>query len=370
MKVGTVKEIKQHEYRVGLTPSCVKTYVNHGHELTVEVGAGLEAGFADERYAAAGAKIVASADDVFATCDMVVKVKEPQSAEIDKLREGQILYTYLHLAASQELTDKLLAKKITGVAYETIEEDGGHLPCLKPMSEIAGRLSVQEGAKYLEKTYGGRGVLLSGVPGVARGRIGIIGGGIVGANATKIAVGMGADVTVLDINAQRMAYLEDIFGSRITTLYSTEANIEIVLAQSDIIIGAVLIPGAKAPCLVRREHLSIMKKGAVIVDVAIDQGGCIETSRPTNHDDPIYVVDGIVHYCVTNMPGVVALTSTKALTSTTLPYGLMIADKGLAAACAESVPLAKGVNVHNGKCVHKEVSDAFGYPCANYAEIA
>jgi len=253
----------------------------------------------------------------------------------------------------------LMVKKVKAVAYETIELKDGSLPCLKPMSEIAGRLSVQEGAKFLEKTFGGRGVLLGGVPGVARGKVGIIGGGVVGTNACKIAAGMGADVTILDISANRLAYLDDIFGSRITTLYSTDANIEQVLRESDLVVGAVLLPGAKAPTLVKREHLKIMKNGAVIVDVAVDQGGCVETIKPTTHDDPVYVIDGVVHYGVANMPGAVALSSTNALTSTTLPYGLQIAEKGLEKACLESKAIYKGVNIYNGRCVYKNVADAF-----------
>ncbi len=273
---------------------------------------------------------------LFDDCDMIIKVKEPLAEEYDLLHEDQVLYTYLHLAASRELTEALLRRKVKAVAYETIEKGDRSLPCLKPMSEIAGRMSVQEGAKYLEKFFGGRGVLLSGVPGVQRGEVAIIGGGVVGTNACKIAVGMGARVTVLDVNAERLVYLDDIFGSSITTLYSNAANIEKVLRESDLVIGAVLLPGAKAPQLIKREHLLMMKKAAVIVDVAVDQGGCVETCHPTTHDNPVYIVGDIVHYCVTNMPGAVALTSTMALTNTTLPYGLMIADHGLEDTCRSS----------------------------------
>ena len=359
MKIGCVKEIKLHEYRVGLTPACVRSYIQRGHEVMVQVGAGVQAGFDDEKYKMAGAKLVDSKKEIFDSCEMIIKVKEPLPEEYALFREGQILYTYLHLAAGRELTEEMMKRKVKCVAYETIETSDRQLPCLKPMSEIAGRLSIQEGAKYLEKTYGGRGILLGGVPGVKRGKVAILGGGIVGTNACKIAVGMGAEVTILDINSDRLAYLDDIFGSRITTLYSTETNIEKVLRESDLVIGAVLIPGAKAPKLVKRHHLPTMKPGAVIVDVAVDQGGCVETTRATSHDDPIYVIDQVIHYCVANMPGVVALTSTEALTSTTLPYGLKIAELGLEEACRQSSAISKGVNIYNGACVYENVAMAF-----------
>ena len=359
MKVGCVKEIKKHEYRVGLTPSDVKSYTNRGHKIFIEKNAGQAAGFNDDLYAKSGAVLCDKREEVYHEADMIIKVKEPLQEEYDFFREDQILYTYLHLAANKELTEAMLRKKIKGVAYETIENSEGQLPCLKPMSEIAGRLAVQEGAKYLEKTFGGRGVLLGGVPGVARGKVGILGGGVVGTNACKIASGMGADVTILDISATRLAYLDDIFGSRITTLYSTEANIEQVLRDSDVVIGAVLLPGAKAPTLVNREHLKIMKDGAVIVDVAVDQGGCVETIHPTTHDDPVYVIDGVVHYGVANMPGAVALSSTLALTSTTLPYGLLIAELGLEKACKKSIEISKGVNLYKGECTYENVAKAF-----------
>lgn len=360
MKVGTVREIKTREYRVGLTPSGVKTFVAHGHAVLVEKGAGAAAGFSDDEYQFAGAQLVNTPDDVFSAVDMIVKVKEPLPRECGLLRTGQILFTYLHLAASKELTDALLKREVKAVAYETIETDTHALPCLRPMSEIAGRLAVQEGAKYLEKTYGGRGVLLSGVPGVQKGKVAIIGAGTVGANAAKIAVGLGADVTILDVRGERLAYLDDIFSGHLTTLYSTEANIENVLHQSDLVIGAVLVPGAKAPVVVRRDHLKLMKPGAVIVDVAVDQGGCVATTHPTTHDDPIFIVDGVVHYCVANMPGAVALTSTEALANTTLPYGLAIADLGLESACRKDAALLKGLNVYRGSCVNPAVANAFG----------
>lgn len=356
MKIGTICEIKKHEYRVGLTPACVRAYVNRGHTVLVESDAGINAGFTNAEYEQAGAKIEPNLKRIFDECEMIVKVKEPQPEEIPYFHEDQILYTYLHLAAAKDLTISLMEKKIKGVAYETMEAEDGNLPCLVPMSEIAGRLAAQEGAKYLEKPFGGRGILLGGVPGVRRGRVAIIGGGVVGTNACKIAVGMGADVCILDTNARRLAYLDDIFGSRINTLYSNDANIEAVLAESDVVIGAVLIPGGKAPKLIRREHLKLMKPGAVLVDVAVDQGGCAETIHPTTHDDPIYTIDGVVHYGVANMPGAVALSSTIALTSVTLRYGLMIAEHGLEQACRESRLVRTGVNLYQGKCVYPNVA--------------
>jgi alanine dehydrogenase len=360
MTVGTVREIKAQEYRVGLIPSGARSFASRGHKVIVERGAGEAAGFPDEEYAAAGARILATPQEVFAAADMIVKVKEPLAEELSLLRRGQVLFTYLHLAAAPEVARSLVERGVTAVAYETIETADGDLPCLRPMSQIAGRLAVQEGAKYLEKTFGGRGVLLGGVPGVARGRIGILGGGVVGINACKVAVGLGAEVTILDTRASRLAYLDDIFSTHITTLYSTDANLERVLAESDLVIGAVLLVGARTPRLIRREHLKTMKKGAVIVDVAVDQGGIAETSRPTTHDDPVYVVDGIVHYCVANMPGAVALSSTQALTSTTLLYGLAIAGLGVEAACRADASLRRGLNTHSGRCVYPSVAEACG----------
>ncbi len=357
MKIGVAKEIKRHEYRVGMTPDDARTYLAHGHKVYVESFSGAQAGFDDAAYERVGAVIVADAEGLYAEADMVVKVKEPQPEEYDLLRAGQILFTYLHLAADEQLTRTLLTKQVQAVAYETIKEHKS-LPCLVPMSEIAGRLSVQEGAKYLEKQFGGRGILLGGVPGVRRGKVAILGGGVVGTNAAKIAVGIGADVTILDVNARRLAYLDDIFGSSITTLYSTEANLEMVLRECDLLIGAVLIPGARAPRLVRRSHLSIMRQGAVIVDVAVDQGGSVETIRPTTHDDPVYLVDGILHYGVGNMPGAVALTSTLALTGATLSYGLQIANHGLGTAAKHSHAIATGINTYSGKLTCQAVAAA------------
>lgn len=359
MKIGCPKELKNHEYRVGLTPDNVGAYVRNGHEVFIEKGAGLGAGFTDEEYINAGAKILATPKEVFDIADMIVKVKEPEPCEWDLLKEGQILYTYLHLAANKALYDFLLERKVTGVAYETIKDEEGSLPCLRPMSQIAGRLSVQEGAKYLEKSYGGRGMLLGGVPGVPRGKIVIIGGGVAGTYAAKAAIGIDASITILDRSPSRMAHLEDLFGASVTTLYLTEENIRKSLQDADLVIGCVLIPGGSTPKLIRREHLKLMKKGAVIVDISIDQGGCCETSRVTTHQDPIYIEEGIVHYCVGNMPGAVPHTSTIALASTTIKYGLLIANYGLEKACELEPGLKEGINTINGKCVHENLRKSF-----------
>jgi len=360
MNIGCVKEIKRHEYRVGMTPDCVRAYVAHGHQVVIQAGAGEGAGFDDGDYRAAGAVVEADRGSIFSRCDMIVKVKEPQPEEYPLFRDGQILFTYLHLAPDWDQTKALLKAGIRGVAYETIRTADGTLPCLKPMSEIAGRLAVQEGAKYLEKPFGGRGVLLGGVPGVPRGKVAVLGGGVVGLNAAKMAVGLGAEVTILDVNPGRLAYLDDIFGGRASTLYSTEGNLRRVLAESDLVIGGVLIPGAQTPKLIRREHLKLMKKASVIVDVAVDQGGCCETTHATTHDDPVYTVEDVVHYAVGNMPGAVALTSTLALTSTTLKYGLKIADQGLEAALGADPALLAGLNVYRGKCTYADVASAHG----------
>jgi alanine dehydrogenase len=349
-----------------MTPHSVKAYVKNGHCVLVEKGAGVGSGYEDEEYKAAGGAIVGDKAQLFRDSEMIVKVKEPLAEEFPLFKPGHILFTYLHLAAARELADELIRRKVTGVAYETIELPDRSLPCLTPMSEIAGRLSVQEGAKYLEKEFGGRGILLGGVPGVQRGKVAILGGGVVGTNACKIAVGIGANVTVLDINAKRLSYLDDIFGSAITTLYATDANIEYVLRESDIVIGAVLVAGETAPRLITRQHLSLMQHGAVIVDVAIDQGGCAETSKPTTHSDPIYIVDNVVHYCVANMPGAVARSSTIALTSVTLQYGLLIANLGLAAAARANEALRRGINTIDGKCVHPGVAKSCGLPYSEY----
>lgn len=360
MIIAVPKEIKPDEYRVGLTPSTVSPFVQRRHRVLVEAGAGVGSGFSDEEYRQAGAEIVTDRARLFGEAAMVVKVKEPLDDELDLLREGQILYTYLHLAADAKLTQTLLRKKIVGVAYETIALDDGSLPLLTPMSEIAGRLSVQEAAKFLEKPMGGRGVLLGGVPGIPRGEVVILGAGVVGLNACKIAIGLGANVTVLDISHKRLAYLDDMFACQVTTLYSNENNIKRCLEKADVVIGGVLIPGATAPKLVRKQDLPLMQRGAVVVDVAVDQGGCFETTRPTTHRDPVYVEQGIVHYAVANMPGAVALSSTIALTSVTYPYGLLIADRGIEAALRESAPLRRGVNVYRGACTHQNVATSLG----------
>lgn len=362
MKIGCVKEIKNHEYRVGLTPDNVKSYVANGHHVYIEMGAGVGSGFSDEEYVAAGASLLEDPKEIWQLVDMMVKVKEPLPCEYPLFREGLILYTYLHLAADKQQMDALLAGKIKAVAYETLQETDGSLPLLAPMSQIAGRLAVQEGAKYLEKTYGGRGVLLAGVPGTPKAHVVILGGGTVGANAAKIAVGMGANVTVLDINLRRLEQLDDLFGARIQTLVSNDANIERAVLDADLVIGSVLIPGGSTPKLFKAAYLPEMKPGAVFVDVAIDQGGCGETSHVTTHDDPTYVQDGIVHYAVGNMPGAVARTSTIALTNATLRYGLQIANQGLEAAVAASDVIASGVNTYDGKLTCKNLVDSYeGY---------
>ena len=358
MIIGLPKEIKNNEFRVGMTPTNVSDYVHAGHTVLVEAGAGLGSDFTDQEYEEAGAQILADAAGVWAGADMIVKVKEPLESEYDLIKEGQIIYTYLHLADNEPLTKVLMEKKTKAVAYETIVGPRGGLPCLAPMSHIAGRLSIQEGAKYLEKIYGGRGVLLAGVPGVACGNVVILGGGNVGTNACKMAVGMGANVTVLDLNLERLGYLDDIFDKRITTLYASRGNVLKAIKEADLVVGAVLVPGATAPVLIKKEDLKLMKKGAVIVDVAIDQGGNAETSHVTTHDDPIFEVDGIIHYCVANMPGAVARTSTLALANATLPYGLKIAGKGVEAACAADKGLLEGLNCYDGKCTYKGVAEA------------
>ncbi len=359
MKIGCVKEIKNNEFRVGMTPDNAKSYVNAGHEVLVEVGAGLGSGFTDEEYVAAGAKMIDSAKEVWDSVEMMVKVKEPLPEEYPLFHEGLILYTYLHLAADRPQTDALLNSKVKGVAYETLIERNGSIPLLAPMSQIAGRLSIQEGAKYLEKLYGGEGVLLAGVPGTPKANVVILGGGSVGTNACKIAVGMGANVTIMDINLQRLAYLDDIFGARIQTLVSTDANIEKAVKEADLVIGSVLIPGKSAPKIFKKKYLKEMKPGAVFVDVAVDQGGCGETTKVTYHDDPVFIVDGVVHYCVGNMPGAVPRTSTIALTNATLSYGLQIANTGLEQACKDNDVIYSAINTYDGKLTCKNVADSY-----------
>ena len=360
MRVGCPKEIKNHEYRVGLTPGAVREYVAHGHDVLIETKAGAGIGADDSAYIAAGARIVGSAKEIFEKSDMIVKVKEPQPAEWAQLREGQILYTYLHLAPDPEQTRGLLASGVTAVAYETVTDGRGGLPLLAPMSEVAGRLSIQAGATALQKVNGGRGILLGGVPGVLPAKVAVIGGGVVGLHAAKMAAGLGADVTILDRSLPRLRQLDDIFNGRVNTRYSTIDALEDEAFAADLVIGAVLIPGAAAPKLVTREMLSGMKKGAVVVDVAIDQGGCFETSHATTHSDPTYEVDGVIHYCVANMPGAVPITSAHALNNATLHYGLALADRGLRA-IAEDKHLRDGLNVHKGRVTNRAVAEALGY---------
>lgn len=361
MRVGCPKEIKNHEYRVGLTPDAVRDYVAHGHDVLIETRAGVGIGAEDASYSAAGARIVASAQEIFAQCDMIVKVKEPQPEEWIQLREGQILYTYLHLAPDPEQTKGLLNSGVTAIAYETVTDDRGGLPLLAPMSEVAGRLSIQAGATALQKAHGGRGILLGGVPGVLPAKTTIIGGGVVGLHAARMAVGLGSDVTILDRSLPRLRQLDDLLGGRVQTRYASLQAIEDEVFAADLVIGAVLIPGAAAPKLVSHDMLSGMKKGAVIVDVAIDQGGCFETSHATTHSDPIYVVEGILHYCVANMPGAVPITAAHALNNATLHHGLALADRGLRA-LAEDKHLRNGLNLHRGRITNKAVADALGYP--------
>jgi alanine dehydrogenase len=355
--IGVPKEIKTREYRVGMTPAGVRTLVGHGHRVLVETGAGEGSGIKDEAYARAGATLVPSAADAW-KADMVVKVKEPLAAEYGYFRDGLILYTYLHLAAEPALTRELAAKRVSAVAYETIQLADGSLPLLRPMSEVAGRMAVQVGASCLEKERGGKGVLLGGVPGTRRGRVVILGGGVVGRNAATIAVGMGAQVTVLDVRGETMTYLEDVFGGAIETLYSNPENIESAVQRADLVIGAVLVTGARAPQLVTEELIAQMEKGSVVVDVAVDQGGCIATCRPTTHDNPTYEVHGVVHYCVANMPGAVSHTSTWALTNTTIKYAVALADKGLVAAAKADHALLLGINTQGGHVTYGPVATA------------
>ncbi len=422
MKIGTIKEIKNHEYRVGITPDNVKAFVAHGHQVYVETKAGEGAGFSDSEYKDAGAIVLNTPKEVCDAVEMVIKVKEPLASEYHLFRKDHILYTYLHLAADEALARHLMDLGLTAIAYETITDNQGHLPCLRPMSTdnqghlpclrpmsmIAGRLSIQEGAKYIEKAYGGRGILLCGVPGVERGKIVIIGGGIAGTYAAKAAVGIDAEVTLLDVDMNRLLYLEDIFiigggiagtyaakaavgidaevtlldvdmnrllyledifGASITTLYSTETNIINSLKQADVVIGSVLLPGAKTPKLIKKEYLKLMKPGSVIVDIAIDQGGCAESSHVTTHDDPVYIEDGVVHYCVGNMPGAVPHTSTLALTNATIPYALKIADLGLEAVLKGDEGFAKGVNICQHQCTNKAVAMSLNLEYKNLFEL-
>ena len=368
MRMGCPTEIKNREYRVGLTPESAKELVAHGHEVWIESGAGLGIGASDAEYKAAGAAIQADAATLFAECEMIVKVKEPQADERAMLREGQILYTYLHLAPDPEQTRELVASGVTAIAYETVTGPGGSLPLLKPMSQVAGRMSIQAGATALEKAHGGRGVLLGGVPGVMPGKVIVIGGGVVGFNAAQMAAGLGADVVIMDRNPEVLEKVGTHFEARASTQFSNRANLEEAVCEADLIIGAVLIPGAAAPKLVTREMLKCMKPGAVLVDVAIDQGGCFETSRPTTHDNPTYVIDEVVHYCVANMPGAVSRTSTYALNNVTLPHALRIAGLGWREAMRTDPHLAQGLNVHAGRVTYPAVAAELGYELLPVAE--
>ncbi|MDX1962906.1 MAG: alanine dehydrogenase [Pirellulales bacterium] len=360
MQIGVPKEIKRDEYRVAMLPVGVEELTRAGHTVLVQCGAGVGSGLADAEYEVAGAKLLDTAAELFAQAELIVKVKEPQPDELALLRPGQALFTYFHFAADHELTTKFLATGATAIAYETLSDDQGRLPLLTPMSEVAGRMSVQEGAKYLEKPQMGRGILLGGVPGVAPANILILGAGVVGANAAKIAAGFGANIALLDVNMDRLRYLDDVTPPNVDCLYSDRHTIREHLQRADLVIGAVLIPGAKAPRLIRREDLKLMKHGAVIVDVAIDQGGCIETSRPTTHSEPTYIVDEILHYCVTNMPGAVGRTSTYALCNVTLPWVLRLANLGVVAAATAFPPLARAVNIFAGEVTNRAVAETFG----------
>ena len=360
MKVGILKEIKTEENRVCMTPAGVEVMIANGHKLLVEKGAGSGSGFEDAAYIKAGAEMFATAREIYEKSDMVMHVKEPLPPEYDLIREGQIVFTYLHLAAAEELTKALIKSKSVCIAYETIQKPDRSLPLLTPMSEVAGRMAIQQGAKYLEMAQGGHGVLLGGVPGVDPGNVVVIGGGIVGTNAAKMACGLGAKVYILDMNLDRLRYLSDVMPANCFGLFSSPATLRELIKTADVVVGAVLIPGTKAPKLLTREMLKTMKPGSILVDVAIDQGGCFETSKATTHGDPIYVVDGVVHYCVANMPGAVPRTSTMALTNATLPYAVEIANKGWKAAMKENNEIKLGANVINGKITYKAVADAFG----------
>ncbi|MBN9400777.1 MAG: alanine dehydrogenase ['Candidatus Kapabacteria' thiocyanatum] len=360
MLIGVPKEIKNNEKRVALTPGGAEALIGHGHSVVVETNAGVGSGFSNDQYIAAGATIIDTAAEVFAKADMIMKVKEPIAQEYGLIKSGQTLFTYFHFAASRELTEAMVKSGATCIAYETVQKIDGSLPLLIPMSEVAGRMAPQEGAKYLEHPMGGRGVLLGGVPGTKPANVLVLGGGIVGINAAKIAAGFGANVTIFDTNLYRLRYLDDVMPKNVQTQMSTKGNIRAALPDADLVIGGVLIPGAKAPSLITRDMLKFMKEGSVIVDVAVDQGGCVETTKPTTHQEPTYVVDGVVHYCVANMPGAVPYTSTVALTNATLPYAIQLANQGWKEACKANHELALGVNVVDGKIVYDAVAEAFG----------
>ncbi|MBT6997566.1 MAG: alanine dehydrogenase [Prolixibacteraceae bacterium] len=362
MIIGVPKEIKNNENRIALTPAGAAELVKRGHEVYVQAGGGLGSGFMDEDYIAAGAIMLPTIEDVYGIAEMIIKVKEPIESEYKLIKKGQILYTYFHFASGEALTMAMIENKSICLAYETVELDDRSLPLLIPMSEVAGRMSVQEGAKYLEKTYGGYGVLLGGVPGVPPAKVLIIGGGIVGTEAAKMAAGLGADVTIMDVSLKRLRYLDDIMPANVKTMMSNDYNIREMVQSHDLVIGAVLIPGAKAPHLVTRDMLKTMRVGTVMADVAVDQGGCFETTVATTHAEPTFIIDEVIHYCVANMPGAVPRTSTIALTNATLPYAIQIAEKGWKQACIDSVPLRKGLNVVDGKVVYKGVAEAFDLP--------
>ncbi|MCS7037502.1 MAG: alanine dehydrogenase [Saprospiraceae bacterium] len=362
MIIGVPKEIKANENRVALTPAGALELVKRGHTVYVETGAGVGSGFEDNDYIEAGAQILGSADEVWAIAEMIMKVKEPIAEEYGRCRENQLIFTYFHFASSEELTKAMIKSGAICLAYETVETKDRQLPLLVPMSEVAGRMAIQEGAKYLEKPVKGRGVLLGGVPGVEPGKVLIIGGGVVGTQAAKMAAGLGAQVTILDVNLARLRYLSDVMPPNVTTLFSNEYTIRRLIQTHDLIVGAVLIPGALAPKVITRDMLKLMRPGTVIVDVAVDQGGCVETTRPTTHDHPTYIIEDVVHYCVANMPGAVPFTSTVALTNATLPYALQLADKGWERACRENHELFLGLNIVRGKIVYKSVAEAFGMP--------
>lgn len=369
MIIGVPKEIKNHENRVALTPAGAAELVKRNHEVYVQSTGGIGSGFSDKEYLNAGAKILPTIEDIYGMADMIIKVKEPIAPEYSLISENQLLYTYFHFASSEELTEAMINKKAVCLAYETVELDDGSLPLLVPMSEVAGRMSIQEGAKFLEKTFGGRGVLLGGVPGVPPAKVLIIGGGIVGTEAAKMAAGLGADVTIMDVSLKRMRYLDDIMPANVKTMMSNDYNIREMVKSHDLIVGAVLIPGAKAPHIVTKDMLKTMNPGTVLTDVAVDQGGCIETTKPTTHDDPTYVINDVIHYTVANMPGAVPRTSTLALTNATLPYAIQLAEKGWKQACSDDKALKKGLNVVEGKVVYKGVAEAFGLTYYDVEEV-
>lgn len=369
MIIGVPKEIKNNENRVALTPAGVTEFRKHGHTVHVQAGAGKSSGFSDEQYSEAGASILSTIEEVYAIAEMIIKVKEPIASEYELIKADQLLFTYFHFASSEPLTHAMIARKAVCLAYETVEKTDRSLPLLVPMSEVAGRMAVQEGAKYLEKPMGGFGILLGGVAGVKPANVLVLGGGIVGTQSAKMASGLGANVTIVDISLARLRYLEDIMPANVDTVMSNEYNIRELVKSANLIIGGVLIPGAKAPSLITRDMLKLMKPGTVMVDVAIDQGGCFETSKATTHEDPIYEVDGVVHYCVANMPGAVPYTSTLALTNATLPYALQLANLGWKQACSNNEELRKGLNVVNGKVVFKGVSDAWNLPYTDVKEL-